>query len=322
MAPANEASCRSRPARQFHFEFAPDRLSDRVITVPERKISYARENALKELLDDESPVVQKALEAEFARLDDIGKLLLQKFRKSSNRLLASHAQRLLDKIEGPDPLGVWYDFIHSLRYELETGFILLSRTLHPNLDPMEVYSLLDNMGKRARELMVRPSLAWERCKVLNRVMYHEFGFRGEHDDREDPESNFLHLALRRRKGSPQMLSIIYLLLARRCQIELEPVFYPGRSLLGSFEPDEMNFYLDPFDGGNLLSAEKIIDEATAHKTINEAGFLTPVPTGEILCQCCRTLSHQYSMRNDPAKARIYARSVQEFEITYRRHAES
>jgi regulator of sirC expression with transglutaminase-like and TPR domain len=293
-----------------------------------RKISYAREAALRSLLDDDSLIVQGALEAEFRRLGDIGLMLLQKITREGHRPLCFHAQNLLEKIQGPNPVAQWFEFIRSLQYELETGCIFLGRTLTPSLEAAEVVHLLDTMGRRTRELSLFPGNPLSLARVINRVLYHEFGFRGEFEDIENPEYNFLHLALRRRKASPLMMSVIYVLVARRCRLDLEFVHCPGASLvawLGDLHP----FYIDPYEGGKLAQPEDYLTETQVRQLHQSTQVPFPsiphlpaIPTSEILREVCRQLARQYHLRNDPARARLYQNSLFEFEKTHRRLADS
>lgn len=294
----------------------------------ERKISYTREAALRTLLDDSSPNVQAALEAEFRRLGDIGKLLLQKISREGMRPFCFHAQRILENIEGPDPARQWMEFVQSLRYELETGFILLGRTYSANLEAAEVIQLLDTMGRRVRELTVHPANPLSLSRVINRVLYHEFGFRGEFDDSDNPEYNFLHLALRRRKGSPLMMSIIYVLVARRCRFDLEFVYCPGASLV-AWLGDQHPIYIDPFEGGRLVHPEDYLTETAItgmQKALpnNQASvpYLPAIPVGAILSECCRQLARQFDQRNDPLRSRFYQASRKAFEAARKRPADS
>ena len=51
--------------------------------------------------------------------------------------------------------------------------------------------------------------------MLNRVLFHEYGLRGNTDHYTDPLNSYLDQVLIRRKGIPISLSIVYLLVAER-----------------------------------------------------------------------------------------------------------
>lgn len=288
--------------------------------MPERIISQAYEDALARLMDDESPSVRLALVDEFQRLGQDGLHLLKRFERSGNRILADAARRYLELLQGPDPVGEFTRFVRSLNYELETGCFLLNRTVQPGLDTGPLYALLDIIASRVRELTILPCSPWERCRVINRVLFHEYGFRGNQDDFDDPNNSLLGMVLRRRKGIPITLSILYLAVASRCGLDLEPVGMPGRFVVGCFL-ENRPFFIDPYERGGFRTEEELLTILGSNQLEPDPTFLTPVSTGEVLCRCCRNLVRQYSLRNDPAKAKLFAGFVREFEQAYRRHAE-
>lgn len=285
-----------------------------------RRISVEREKALIGLLDDDSPAVRSALLKEFQSLGADGIALLRHYSRNGERLVASYAKRFLEELEGPDPAGEFIQFIRSLHYEMETGCILINRVAAPQTEAAEIYEQIDIIARRVRELLVHNASAREQCKVLNRVLFHEFGFRGNREDYDDPLNSFIGQVLRRRKGMPITLSMIYILVGRRCGMDLEPVGLPGRFMVGCFSQREP-FFIDTFERGAFRTVEDLLEFLIENNIEPDPAFLAPAPVGEVLCRCCRNLVRQYSMRNNPAKARLFASFVREFENTYRRHAE-
>lgn len=284
-------------------------------------ISDARKSALTKLLDDDSEVVRKAVMEEIGRYGSEGIAFLRDLSDRENRVLAGHARDYLEILGKQDTLTTFSEFIRSFHYELETGCILLDRTLYPELESSQVCLFIDKMASRCREIMVLPGSMIERCKVLNRVIFHEFGFRGDVENYYDPENSFLSRVIDRRRGIPISLSILYILVGQRCNIPLEPVGVPGRFMVGCFDAEEP-FYIDAYERGHFRSAEDVERLVENHYGVKGNGFLSPTPVGEVLCRCCRNLVNQYSARNDAKRARVYNQFVAEFEATYRKQARS
>jgi regulator of sirC expression with transglutaminase-like and TPR domain len=139
------------------------------------------------------------------------------------------------------------------------------------------------------------------------------------DDFENPENNFIRSVLARRKGIPISLSIIYLLVADRCGLSLEPIGTPGRFLLASLEEDH-SFYIDPFERGRFRSEEEVRQMLLSRHMEDGAEYLLPCPVGEVLCRFCRNLVHQYTLSSDLHRARQFAGYIQEFENAYERES--
>jgi regulator of sirC expression with transglutaminase-like and TPR domain len=277
--------------------------------------------AFLSLLDDTSPAVRRALLLRFNQLGPASAPFLQTVARGSNRVLARHAAWFLDELKFSDPVAEFRGFIRSLHYELESGALLLARTVSPRLDAGTCCAHLDKIATRCRELIVEPSSAREKCRVLNRVMFHEWGFHGNVENYTDPKNSFLDQVLERRTGIPLSLSIVYLLVAERLGIELDPVGLPGHFIVGCFS-DDLPFFIDPFDRGVFRDAEEIFELLRANNIKPKASDLSPTPIREVLCRSCRNLVNHYTAAGEPERAKLFARFVEEFEATHEKHAKS
>ena len=280
----------------------------------------ARQQALRGLLDDPSPAVRRALLAHFAQHGPEAMHFLQETVRGPHRVLARHAAWFLEELKFSDPVAEFRGFIRSLNYELETGALLLSRTVTPGLDVGACCRELDQIAGRCRELISEPASARERCRVINRVLFHEWGFHGNVEHYTDPLNSFLDQVMTRRTGIPLSLSIVYLLVAQRLGLALEPVGLPGHFIVGCFE-DSPPFFVDPFDKGVFLDPDEIFTLLRANHITPTPTDLAPTPVREVLCRSCRNLVNHYTAAGDPVHARLFASFVEEFESTYERHTQ-
>ena len=283
------------------------------------KLAEDRQEALRGLLDDASPAVRQALKAHFLQLGAVAMEFLQQTSRSSNRPLARHAAWFLEELKFADPVAEFRGFIRSLNYELETCALLLSRTVMHGLDVGACCTELDKIAARCAELISEPASAREKCRVINRVLFHEWGFHGNVEHYTDPLNSFLDQVLERRTGIPLSLSIVYLLVAQRLSLALEPVGLPGHFIVGSFE-DSPPFFIDPFDKGVFLDPDEIFTLLRANHISPKETDLAPTPVREVLCRNCRNLANHYTTAGDTDHARLFASFVEEFETTYERHA--
>ncbi|AYG80645.1 hypothetical protein DWB77_02783 [Streptomyces hundungensis] len=94
------------------------------------------------------------------------------------------------------------------------------------------------------------------------------GFRGGPLDYQRLESSLLPEVLRRRRGLPILLSVVWIEVARRAGAPVYGVALPGHFVVGFGAPDgppEERVLADPFDGGRLLTgadAELLVVGAT------------------------------------------------------------
>jgi hypothetical protein len=104
------------------------------VETPTATLDTARREALLSLLDDSSEPVRQALLAYFTSLGSSTASFLREIAHGRNRVLAQHAAWYLEELKFSDPVAEFRGFIRSLNYELETGSLLLARTVTPQLD--------------------------------------------------------------------------------------------------------------------------------------------------------------------------------------------
>jgi regulator of sirC expression with transglutaminase-like and TPR domain len=298
---------------------APPRQSTSLSLVEPRNITPAESTALVALLDDPSPAVRQSLLAHFTQRGEAARALLQDLARGADRELAAHAAWYLRELKFSDPVAEFRGFIQSLNYELETGLILLTRTVNPAFDVTAFSAQLDAFAARVRKLLPKAATMRGQCRVINRVLFEEYGLRGNSDHYADPRNSFPDQVLERRLGIPISLSVIYLLVAQRIGLDLEPVGVPGHFLVGGYEP-EGPFFVDAFNRGLLLAPEDVFERIRALNHTPQLADLAPTPVREVLCRMCRNLVNHFTVADDPANAKLFAEFVAEFEATHERHA--
>lgn len=115
------------------------------------------------------------------------------------------------------------------------------------------------------------------------------GFEGDRRQYDDPQNSMLDLVLRRRRGLPILLSVVYIAAARRAGIALSGVGLPGHFVVGHFGADTP-LLLDPFHRGRPMSA------AVA------PAALRPWLPDEIAMRMLNNLVSSYTKRGDLAHA--------------------
>jgi regulator of sirC expression with transglutaminase-like and TPR domain len=291
------------------------------LPVENDRLSTNLQTAFLELLDDPQPSVRKALLAHFLEHPEASVHFLKSTAAGKNRPLAWHARWFLDELKFSDPVAEFTGFIRSLNYELETGALLLNRTIFPRIDIGACCEQLDAIANRCRELFTEPMSIREKCRIINRVLFHEQGFHGNNEHYNDPLNSFLEQVLIRRKGIPLSLCLVYLLIAHRLGLSLEPVGLPGHFVIGCYTEDRP-FFIDAFEHGAFRTAEELFAWLRARNYTPKTTDLAPTPVREVLCRCCRNLVHHYEAAGDTEHARLFASFVDEFESTYERHAQS
>jgi regulator of sirC expression with transglutaminase-like and TPR domain len=109
--------------------------------------------------------------------------------------------------------------------------------------------LLDELAGR---LPFRPGGPRSWATALAELLGGRLGYRGSPGDYQRLESSLLHAVLRRRRGLPILLSVVWMEVARRAGAPVYGVALPGHFVVG-FGPPEEQVLADPFDGGRVLT---------------------------------------------------------------------
>ena len=133
---------------------------------------------------------------------------------------------------------------------------------------------------------------------LNQHLFSALGFKGDHESYEDPQNSLIDHVLARRRGIPILLCIVYMEVARRIEVEVDPIGFPGHFLI-SPSGAKPRFFIDPFNGGRILNRDALFERlkkmgAPPHSE----RFLRSVSDRYILIRVCNNLKGAYLKRQD------------------------
>ncbi|MGV9549309.1 transglutaminase-like domain-containing protein [Streptomyces ardesiacus] len=157
----------------------------------------------------------------------------------------------------------------SERPDLATLCLLVGAEADGALDEPALDAAQVELDRLAGELPFRPGTPRAWAEALRDLLGGRYGFHGVTADYQRLESSLLHEVLRRRRGLPIMLSVVWLEVARRAGAPVYGVALPGHFVVGFGTEGggtaAERVLVDPFDGGRLLSgrdAETLVAGAT------------------------------------------------------------
>ncbi|GGX57007.1 transglutaminase-like domain-containing protein [Streptomyces minutiscleroticus] len=152
----------------------------------------------------------------------------------------------------------------SPRPDLSALCLLVAAQADGSLDERGIDEAQMELDRLAGLLPFRPGgpRAW--ASALAGLLGERCGFHGTPGDYQRLESSLLHDVLRRRRGLPILLSVVWTEVARRAGAPVYGVALPGHFVVG-FGPPGDQVLADPFDGGRVLTgtdAELLVAGAT------------------------------------------------------------
>ncbi|MCX4577297.1 transglutaminase-like domain-containing protein [Streptomyces sp. NBC_01571] len=152
----------------------------------------------------------------------------------------------------------------SERPDLALLCLLVGAAADGELDEAGIDAAQIELDELAGQVPFRPGEPRSWATALAELLGERCGFRGSPGDYQRLESSLLHQVLRRRRGLPILLSVVWVEVARRAGAPVYGVALPGHFVVG-FGPPEQQVLADPFDGGRVLSgpdAELLVQGAT------------------------------------------------------------
>lgn len=194
----------------------------------------------------------------------------------------------------------------SERPDLSTLCLLLGAEADGGLDEAGMDAAQMELDRLAGQLPFRPGgpLSW--ATALRHLLGEREGFRGAPADYQRLESSLLHEVLRRRRGLPILLSVVWLEVARRAGAPVYGVALPGHFVVG-FGPHEQQVLADPFDGGRVLSgsdAELLVAGATGAPL--HPSMLTPADPLEVVLRILNNVRAWAAARPERSDVALWA----------------
>jgi regulator of sirC expression with transglutaminase-like and TPR domain len=145
---------------------------------------------------------------------------------------------------------------------LETA-LLIARDEYPELDA-DLYDTLVQSHAEHLRVEIESIDAWPvKMAVINRHLFEELGYTGNHDEYYDPRNSYLNEVFERRLGNPISLAMVQIEVARRLGVPLDGVSFPGHFLV-RLPVDDGILVMDPFNGGRPLGADELRERAKPH----------------------------------------------------------
>ncbi|WP_166925370.1 SirB1 family protein [Xanthomonas sp. 60] len=177
--------------------------------------------------------------------------------------------------------------------------LLIARDEYPGLDPARCDDTVQTHVEHLRtEIATLPGDA-QKMAAINRHLFDEIGYSGDHDAYYDPRNSYLNDVLERRRGNPVSLALVQMEVARRLGVALDGVSFPGHFLV-RLPLDDGLLVMDPFNGGRPLGVDELRERARAHLGGQApddsvlAQILDPAPARAILMRVLRNLHGVYA----------------------------
>ncbi|HEY2345059.1 MAG TPA: SirB1 family protein [Xanthomonadaceae bacterium] len=181
--------------------------------------------------------------------------------------------------------------------------LLIARDEYPQLQPEPYDAMVQGYVEALRTEVQAQDSAPARMAVINRFLFDEVGFGGNNESYSDPRNSYLNDVFERKLGIPISLALVQMEIARRLDVPLDGISFPGHFLV-RLPVDDGILVMDPYNKGRSLSADELRDRVSTHcggQSPDDAELLhilAPATHRAILLRMLRNLKALYADRND------------------------
>ncbi|MFD3735791.1 transglutaminase-like domain-containing protein [Streptomyces sp. NPDC058632] len=203
----------------------------------------------------------------------------------------------------------------SERPDLATLCLLIGAEADGTLDDAGIDAAQIELDALAGRLPYRPGAPRAWASALRELLGERCGFHGTPGDYQRLESSLLHEVLRRRRGLPILLSVVWLEVARRAGAPVYGVGLPGHFVVGlgvaGAHPDvanpEQQVLVDPFEGGRVLTgADTELLVAGATGAALDPSMLTPADPLEVVLRVLNNIRAWAEARPERSDVALWA----------------
>ena len=179
------------------------------------------------------------------------------------------------------------NWIKSKEFDLIEAWIILSKWHYPGIDELTIRSKIDVIRQDIWMEINDKQTAFEKVKILNKIFYTRYLFKGDHKNYHSPLNSFINTVLETKHGNPLSLSILYSTIAQSLNIPIYGVNLPNHFILAYMDENRVNqlignntnsgvfFYINAFSDGSILYENDIRKFLSDLKLPEEKDFFEP-----------------------------------------------
>ena len=200
----------------------------------------------------------------------------------------------------PSPLQQFSDAADSDDLDLTQMALLIALSEYPNLDLQLEQQSLDSLASGASHRLDDEKEPLARANMLSEYLFDEVGFSANQEDYYDPRNSYLNEVLERRVGIPITLSLLYIEVGKRLEMDLEGVGMPGHFLV-RVKSSQEDILVDPFHRGIILSEQECarrLQQIVGDTVAWDKRYVAGVSDRQLITRILRNLGAIYAAAND------------------------
>lgn len=240
--------------------------------------------AILTLLEDSDIQVQETLSQS---LMDMGVKVVPDLEKawefSDNVPLQNKIESVIHKIQLNFIHQSLSDWVRNGAEDLLEGAYIVAKYQYPDLTFTEVCNAIEKI-RRDVWLEIGDNLtALEKVRIMNHVIFEIHKYSANSTNYYSPQNSFINQLIISKKGSPIMLGILYMVIARKLGLPIYGINLPkifilaykdeiGDKLNPGCESDNVLFYINPFNNGAAMGRKELEYSLQQQNVVSDDSF--------------------------------------------------
>jgi regulator of sirC expression with transglutaminase-like and TPR domain len=276
--------------------------------------------ALIYLLDDtDDEVIEQVQERLMSLGDDALMVLEEVLYQLEESIQIERVRGLIKKLKFDKNIQYFSIWKQTGAEDLLGAVIEIARIRFPDIERQEIENAIDKIKLDAWLEMQYDLTSYEKVRILNHIFYNVHKFQGDSEDYHNADNSFINKVLKRHRGNPISLAIIYSIVAQKLNIPIYGVNLPQHFVLGYKAGDDLEiikayndsseldqspgseilFYINPFSQGLVLSHQSIYEFLKQINVEPRDEYFNVCSNVEIIQRILRNLIYTYEKeKND------------------------
>lgn len=232
-------------------------------------------------------------------------------------LMQRRTEQIIHEIQLNFNLKELNDWVESPEKDLLKAWIIISRYQYPDLDTKNIELQIEQLINEIWIELNNNLTGLEKIKLINHIIFEVHKYKGSIRNFYAPQNSYVNDVLNNKKGSPLSLSLLFLIIAQKCELPVRGVNLPKHFIIAYINEelcagDPIKFYINPFSQGTILSRQDLERFLEREKLELKTMFFSPCGNKTIIGRLLANLLQSYSKNGNKEKAEEIQSFIQLF----------
>lgn len=227
--------------------------------------------------------------------------------KNFGTLIQSRAEEIIHDIQYISIKNDLKNWISSDNKDLLEAWLIITKYQYPDINTNAIKIEFERMSNEIAKSLSTTLNEYEQVQLINLILFDSFKLKGNNKNYHAPQNSYINDVLNTKRGNPLSLSLIYIIVAQKCDLPISGINLPMHFLVAYIDDenlltgDPVKFYINPFSRGTVLSRGDIERFLHKKKMNLKTTFFTPCANVIAIKRTLVNLLNAYTIQGNSEK---------------------